>query len=133
MIIKVVDSKYLESQTNKKSVIPFSITSKSSTILTTEGEKIYYVNYGSSFKVANSLMPKDLIYSKKQHNEVTEVLTRNNQVGAKIYEIKNGIMDNRYAIRYKEHSYICYDKSLGKISNISVYDGNKEIGTIIDI
>lgn len=131
MIIKVVDSKCLKEQTKKDNVVPFKITNNSSAILTEDGKNLYLVKYGYSYKVTNALMPKDLVYSKKQHNEVIEVLTGDNEVGAKIYEIKNGLMDNKYAISYQDHSYICYDKSLGKVSNISIYDGAKEIGTIL--
>lgn len=59
------------------------------------------------------------------------IFNNSNENCGVIYTLINGFFDSRYIIEHENYKLNCYNISIGKTQNISIYDGEKQVAEIV--
>ena len=111
---------------------PFDIqNTRSSVIASKDNIPYFFTNYNVVENVANSLIPLKGIIMGKQKGNIYNIIDKENNICAKFYKLINGFLDTKYVIEYNDLILLCYDKSVGKTRNISIYNNDKQIAEIV--
>ncbi len=101
-------------------------------IMTDINENICYTSsYNIIENVSNSAIPMKWAFSGEQKKYIFNVYNKENTICGKFYKLTNGILDTKYVIEYNNYILKCYDISVGKTRNISIYNEEHQIAEII--
>jgi len=112
--------------------MPLDIDNIRRCIITKTDESICYItSYNIIENISNSAIPMKWVFTGEQKSLIFNIFNSENNVSAKFYKLTNGFLDTKYIIEYSNYTLKCYDISIGKTRNISIYKDDFQIAEIV--
>ena len=113
-------------------VAPLDIENVRRSIITNTDESICYTtSYNVMENISNTAIPMKWLFAGGQKSFIFNILDSKNNACGRFYKLTNGFFDTKYVIEYGDYTLKCYDISVGKTRNISIYKENLQIAEIV--
>ena len=101
-------------------------------VITKTDESICFVtSYNIMENISNTIIPLKWAFTGEQKGHIFNIFDAKNNNCGKFYRLINGFLDTKYVIEYGDYILRCFDISVGKTQNISIYNDDLQIAEIV--